>query len=52
MTYSVLIFGGDGPDVWDTMRELDGYDFLDAARRATELAKELGGEVHTMTQLG
>jgi hypothetical protein len=52
MTYSVLILGGEGPAAWDTMRELDGYDFLDAARRASDLAKELGGWVHAMTQIG
>lgn len=54
MKYSYLanITGGIGPDVWDRELEIVAEDFMDAAKQATDEAKELRGQVVLLEQFG
>ena len=45
MNYLALIYGGQGPDVWDLWKDISACDFEDATKQAMALAQDLHGEV-------
>lgn len=48
--YFATAQGGEGPDVWDRVKEFSAADFMDAASQANAWAQELGGFVAELYQ--
>lgn len=49
-TYTAMIQGGRGPDVWDNEVQISAVDFKDASDQAIAGAEEAGGIVVALEQ--
>lgn len=48
MKWLAILYGGEGPDVWDKEVTLNASEFMDAAQQAAAKADELGGYVSSI----
>lgn len=46
--YLAIIFGGEGPDVWDKELQISACDFSDALHQAESTAEDAGGELFSL----